>query len=634
MLKGIYEIGGLGLNNLLNGAQIIAYGDFDNNKYTDIVTLDDSLRTLTIWLYSHDSYSFTQLVTITRSNTVAAVIPGDFNYDGKTDLLIVTQTSQTPVTTNLEYFFRTDDAPYFGASSNEPNLQKSISGSSVHPFVFDIDNDKLLDVMYEEGGVRKVHSIDTTEMKIVEKSFSDYVSDAGACKSYNDVSSFTIYTPHSNSAVDFNGDCAADLLITSKDGTGRLIFEIWLMNPDDGKFCLVDVEPITSPISPVSIGDINGDGRLDLVWAVVPAEATQSMSLVVLYNSFPGDSSNPCKLQDTAMRSPFTNAAAFNSMESISGYSKVVSFSEGYSATTRLFTLDSTHRPSRIRIGDINIDGYADLLMVLYDPENNAGNYGQVTLVINQEGGITFDTKSRSSSNDGYYTILDDDALTNAGDASITVLPALYASFFDFDEFGRLGMWIITQSKTDPATIPIGIFNFVESENFMLKTLGLSGYNVGDEDDIAPKLGNIYYGASMECAVTDVLGDTRLAKGHQLAQSGYTPLDLPYSFIGLGRTNNYVENFAVGISAKKDAAGLQQSTWTPIIPNSQLIVNPINSTAWVLDVYVNPTSDTLLIVFTTVVILILMGTYILYLKAQEEKEDREKRDPYSMFRKF
>jgi len=119
-----------------------------------------------------------------------------------------------------------------------------------------------------------------------------------------------------------------------------------------------------------------------------------------------------------------------------------------------------------------------------------------------------------------------------------------------------------------------------------------------------------------------------------LAQSGYSPLDLPYIFLGLGRTNNYVENFAVGISAQKGATGLQQTTWSPIIPNSQIIINPRVTTTWTLDVYVNPASDTLLIVFTTVVILVLMGTYILYLKAQEEKEDREKRDPYSMFRKF
>jgi len=30
--KGMYEIGALGLEVLKNGAQIMAYGDFDNNK--------------------------------------------------------------------------------------------------------------------------------------------------------------------------------------------------------------------------------------------------------------------------------------------------------------------------------------------------------------------------------------------------------------------------------------------------------------------------------------------------------------------------------------------------------------------------------------------------------------------------
>ncbi len=33
-----------------------------------------------------------------------------------------------------------------------------------------------------------------------------------------------------------------------------------------------------------------------------------------------------------------------------------------------------------------------------------------------------------------------------------------------------------------------------------------------------------------------------------MPQSAYTPLDLPYVFIGLGRTNNYIENFVLGIS--------------------------------------------------------------------------------------
>ena len=91
----------------------------------------------------------------------------------------------------------------------------------------------------------------------IRKSFEDYVSSASECRSYNDVSNFKISNPHSNSILDLNGDCAGDLFITSMDGQKNLNFEIWLMNPNDGKFCLVDVQTITPPISSVSFGDIS-----------------------------------------------------------------------------------------------------------------------------------------------------------------------------------------------------------------------------------------------------------------------------------------------------------------------------------------------------------------------------------------
>jgi len=35
--------------------------------------------------------------------------------------------------------------------------------------------------------------------------------------------------------------------------------------------------------------------------------------------------------------------------------------------------------------------------------------------------------------------------------------------------------------------------------------------------------------------------------GAQLTQSAYNPLELPYMFLGIGRTNNYIENFNMGI---------------------------------------------------------------------------------------
>ena len=52
-------------------------------------------------------------------------------------------------------------------------------------------------------------------------------------------------------------------------------------------------------------------------------------------------------------------------------------------------------------------------------------------------------------------------------------------------------------------------------------------------------------------------------------QPGKT-LQLPYCFIGLGRTNNYIENLKVTLPIKHD----QSKEWTPIIPNSQLIIIP------------------------------------------------------------
>ena len=66
-------------------------------------------------------------------------------------------------------------------------------------------------------------------------------------------------TPHSNAFVDFDGDCAADLFITSVDANDNLFAEVWLRDANSN-FCLVQVEQVqfanTSGISAVSLGDM------------------------------------------------------------------------------------------------------------------------------------------------------------------------------------------------------------------------------------------------------------------------------------------------------------------------------------------------------------------------------------------
>ena len=51
----------------------------------------------------------------------------------------------------------------------------------------------------------------------------------------------------------------------------------------------------------------------------------------------------------------------------------------------------------------------------------------------------------------------------------------------------------------------------------------------------------------------------------QIPQTAYNALQTPYAYCGLGRANNYVESFSLGIYGSFNP-------WSPIIPNSQLAV--------------------------------------------------------------
>jgi len=99
------------------------------------VTLDDNSRALTVYLYSHglfllncvtyclDTFAFSPLTTLEFQQNVAAVIPGDYNYDGNLDLLVVTQSPGTAnPETYLKFFFRNKASPFFGTLLKEKYL--------------------------------------------------------------------------------------------------------------------------------------------------------------------------------------------------------------------------------------------------------------------------------------------------------------------------------------------------------------------------------------------------------------------------------------------------------------------------------------------------------------------------------
>jgi hypothetical protein len=83
-------------------------------------------------------------------------------------------------------------------------------------------------------------------------------------------------------------------------------------------------------------------------------------------------------------------------------------------------------------------------------------------------------------------------------------------------------------------------------------------------------------------------------------------MQLPYVLNGLGRANNYVEQFRVGITGPNSPA--LSKMWTPIIPNSQLIVtsNPTPD-SWGIRIFVLPIDSIVYVVIVTIVLLVILG---------------------------
>ena len=91
--------------------------------------------------------------------------------------------------------------------------------------------------------------------------------------------------------------------------------------------------------------------------------------------------------------------------------------------------------------------------------------------------------------------------------------------------------------------------------------------------------------------------------------------------IGLAKINNYVEDFLIGIVKSDD----WKKSWSPIIPNSQLIVytTPTTSYNTKLNIFINPTSAMLFIFLSTIIVLLVLGFIILYLHCKEKSIDRK-----------
>lgn len=97
---------------------------------------------------------------------------------------------------------------------------------------------------------------------------------------------------------------------------------------------------------------------------------------------------------------------------------------------------------------------------------------------------------------------------------------------------------------------------------------------------------------------------------------------MPYTFNGVGRSNNYIESFNVAYTTFDK--GNQVRVFTPIIPNSQLVIaaNSRESKSWQIDLFINPMEYLVIVVLASMAVLFITGIIIIIMDCQEKKEDK------------
>ena len=199
------------------------------------------------------------------------------------------------------------------------------------------------------------------------------------------------------------------------------------------------------------------------------------------------------------------------------------------------------------------------------------------------------------------------------------------AVFYDINEAGALGL-IVQNDKLDNFLI----YNFRRDKYFIKSKLMNDRKSYYDMN----------IGASFRFIVTSKDGSRHMDISYQLAQTSDMNIPLPYSLMGLGETNNYVENFQI-LSGNyyilpKDKFHKEKyrnfRDHTPVIPNTQMALfkfkNDESKIEWYIDLYVLPT-DTLLVIALSIVgfMLVILGI-IIYLHVREVKEEQKETNKF------
>ena len=392
--------------------------------------------------------------------------------------------------------------------------------------------------------------------------------------------------------IDIDSDCRNDILITSKNDTNNDIeLEIWRGSLENCKpsysLSTNDLIKLDPNYGAFVLGDFNNDGFVDILFP--------NQNAVVIYLNQYTPSHN--------WADNYCDTHGIGTGKDKELFSKSITIT--LQDVKNMVAFPNTN--SYVRLGDLKNRAYPGLILISEDDKGNRTVFIYHNDKNNCEGKtdcipFVFEKPANFTFQNG-----------NENNKYLKGKP-LYASYFDIEEDGSLDIIIATDKGIEC------YFNNFEHDTFFIKSETMLEEK---------KSSSLEVGVNYRYIVTDNDGNRRLQVSFQLAQTGNMALTLPYSLVGIGRSNNYIENYSVisnSMNPNNDCKGkTEENTFTPIIPKSQLLITKKlkdDKVEWTVDLIVSPTENILTLIIVIAVVLFVILVIIIILHIKEINEDK------------
>mmetsp|Transcript_38872 Transcript_38872/g.34545 ORF Transcript_38872/g.34545 Transcript_38872/m.34545 type:complete len:150 (+) Transcript_38872:906-1355(+) len=146
---------------------------------------------------------------------------------------------------------------------------------------------------------------------------------------------------------------------------------------------------------------MNKNGRIDMVYLDTPSDSSKPVNLHIIKNILGTDTSAPCGYK-SALASPY-DPKIWDKVDQDDEFAKVFPVTTKDISNLRLFNVQNDYFPGRLRIGDLNVDGYPDVMFTGFSADESNPTTGTLILLVNNGGNVYYGSGSEDFSK--FYSI-------------------------------------------------------------------------------------------------------------------------------------------------------------------------------------------------------------------------------------